>query len=396
MVGPFGLKPKGTMAVRALPLARVLAARGHQVSVFLPPWSYPQDSARAWDEGGVRIENVTISPRAQIPFRLVSRVRAFRPDVVHVFKPKGYAGVAQWLLWQMRRVGRVRARIVLDTDDWEGAGGWNDLEPYSGAQKRFFARQEQWGLTHADTVTVASRALETIGWSLGIPRERVLYLPNGVNSLPASQATRQTVRQTLDVNDAPLVLLYTRFFEYDGARLAEILTRVFARLPGAKLLLVGKGLFGEETRFFELAGQRGWGERIVDAGWVEPNQLRGYFAAADVAVFPFDDTLVNRCKCSVKLIDLLANGVPVVAERVGQVQEYIRHNESGMLVAPNDVDVFTNSVLELLTDSEKRARLGACAAVTMARDFDWNTLVSRVEKVYSGRNRFVEQLAETE
>ncbi len=382
MLGPFGLKPKGTMAVRALPLAKALTRRGHAVVMILPPWSYSQDAGRVWDEDGVRIENVTISPRAQIPFRLTEKARAFRPDVVHIFKPKGYAGIAQWLLWQTRRVGSMNARIVLDTDDWEGAGGWNDLEPYSFAQKKFFAWQEQWGLKHADAVTVASRALETIVWSLGVARNQVLYLPNGVNPLPESNVTREQIRAELNLNDAPVILLYTRFFEFDTTRLVEILARVFLQMPDAKLLLVGRGLFGEEKKFSEMATARGWRERIVDAEWVEMEKLRAYFAASDVAMFPFDDTLVNRCKCSVKLIDLLANGVPVVAECVGQIQEYISHNETGMLVKPNDVNAFANSVVELLNDKAKRARLGANAIGRMKQDFDWENLAASVEEIY--------------
>lgn len=387
MIGPFGLKPKGTMAVRALPLAKALTERGHTVALFLPPWSLPQDAGCAWDEDRVRIENVTISPRAQIPFRLVEKTRAFRPDIVHIFKPKGYSGIAQWLLWQMRRVGILNARIILDTDDWEGAGGWNDLEPYSFAQKKFFARQEQWGLKHADAVTLASRALETLAWSLGVPRKRVVYLPNGVNPLPTTRETRAAIRAELHLNEAPVILLYTRFFEFDVTRLVEILAHVFSQMPKTKLLVVGKGLFGEEHKFFEMADAGGWRERIVDAGWVEPSKLRGLFAAADVAVFPFDDTLVNRCKCSVKLVDLLANGVPVVAEAVGQVREYIRHNENGMLVAPRDVTGFSNSVLELLRDTEKRARVGACAAATMTREYAWSKLAESAERAYASSSQ---------
>ncbi len=382
MLGPFGLKPKGTMAVRALPLAKALTLRGHQVALFLPPWSYPQDAGRVWDDERVRIENVTISPRAQIPFRLIQKARAFRPDVIHIFKPKAYSGIAQWLLWQIRRVGILNARIVLDTDDWEGAGGWNDLESYSFAQKKFFAWQEQWGLKHADAVTVASRALETMVWSLGVAREKVLYVPNGVNPLPPSTVTREQIRNELQLNNAPVILLYTRFFEFEISRLVEILARVFSQLPDAKLLLVGKGLFGEEKKFFDLAQARGWSERVVEAGWVAPEKLRAFFAASDVAIFPFDDTLVNRCKCSVKLVDLLSNGVPIVAEAVGQVREYISHNETGMLVASNDVDAFANSIIELLKDREKRARFGVNAMGRMKQEFKWEKLAASVQEMY--------------
>ena len=69
---------------------------------------------------------------------LVRETLAWRPDVVHTFKPKAYSGLAAEWLW---RFHRDRLRLVMDTDDWEGAGGWNDLAPYGPLQKRIFARQ---------------------------------------------------------------------------------------------------------------------------------------------------------------------------------------------------------------------------------------------------------------
>ena len=35
MIGPFGLRPRGTMSVRALPLAQALVAQGHAVTLLL-------------------------------------------------------------------------------------------------------------------------------------------------------------------------------------------------------------------------------------------------------------------------------------------------------------------------------------------------------------------------
>ncbi len=382
MVGPFGLKPKGTIAARALPLAKALTRRGHEVALILPPWSYPKDAGRGWVEDRVRVENVAIAPRWRIPFALNARVRAFRPDVLHVFKPKAYSGIVQWITWQQRVFGLNNLRIVLDEDDWEGAGGWNELEPYSWAQKKFFAWQEKWGLTHADEITVASRALETIVWSLGIAREKVMYLPNGVNPLPSSREPRAQIRAELGLGDAPTILLYTRFFEFKLERLGEILQRIFEQMPDAKLVLLGKGLFGEENKFLEMSAEQGWSERVINVGWVEEARLRAYFSAADAAIYPFDDTLVNRTKAAVKLMDLLAAGVPVIADAVGQIREYIQDNETGVLIAPNAVEQFAKKTVELLSDADRRKRLGACAAAKMAQEYDWDELAERVESVY--------------
>jgi glycosyltransferase involved in cell wall biosynthesis len=383
MIGPFGMRPKGSMAVRALPLAKALVRNGHAVAMFLPPWSFPSDSGRTWDEDGVRIENVPISPQTMIVPRLARRALAWHPDVIHLFKPKSYAGISAWVLWQMRRTGSSRVRLVVDEDDWEGAGGWNDLEHYSTLQKRFFEWQEQWGLKHCDAVTVGSRALETIVWSLGRSPRNVYYLPYGLNSFAKSdREAGRKIREKHDLGDDPVVLLYTRFFEFRLDRLLQILSRIIQRVPRARLMVVGQGLFGEDQELLELSRGQGLDKHIVFAGWIDRESLPGYFAAADIAIYPFDDTLVNRCKCVVKMGDLLSAGVPVVAEAVGQNKEYVVHNETGVLVPPGGVEDFACAAVNLLMDKGIRVRLGANAAATMAREYNWQRLALVAEEAY--------------
>ncbi|MBM4467742.1 MAG: glycosyltransferase family 4 protein [Chloroflexi bacterium] len=393
MIGLFGLRPKGTMSVRALPLARALVAKGHEVSVIMPPWSYPQDSGREWEEDGVSIRNVTLPPRFPlisyliITWRLVRQALALRPDVVHCFKPKGYAGLAAMVFWFLKKPGLIKARLVVDSDDWEGKGGWNEIEPYTGLQKRLFAWQERWGLTHGDALTVASRALETIVWSLGVAPGKVFYVPNGV--VPSSESNTQYPISNIQYpisniqfTDHPTVLLYTRFFEFAVERVVEIFRRVLDQVPEAKLLVVGKGFFGEEERLKELMREARIADHLVYVGWVEPDELPAYFAAADVAIYPYDDTLINRTKCAVKLIDLMAAGVPVVADDVGQNGEYVVHGVSGLLVATGDTDAFAGRVIELLRDEGLRARLGEEAQRRILEEFDWGKLAARVEEAY--------------
>ena len=50
-------------------------------------------------------------------------------------------------------------RLVVDNDDWEGAGGWLDVNPYPAYQKAIMAWQERWALRHARAVTCASDVL---------------------------------------------------------------------------------------------------------------------------------------------------------------------------------------------------------------------------------------------
>ncbi len=393
------MRPRGTMRVRALPMAKALAARGHTVTVLLPPWQNPEDAGRRWEEDGVAVENVVLPPstpglfQGMTALRLARRALALGPDVVHLFKPKAYSGLTHWLLHRLP--SPRRPRLVVDADDWEGPGGWNEIGGYSVVQRRFFAWQERWGLTHADAVTVASRTLESLVWALGVRPESVFYVPNGV------EERRRVVVEGREMGTH--ILLYTRFFEFPVSRVMDVFRLVRERVPQARLLIVGEGLFGEEEELFRLAADAGLGvarppssphgaesasspgsaqSPIAYAGWVPLETLPSYFARADVAMYPFDDTLVNRTKCAVKLVDLLAAGVPVVAEAVGQNREYIRDGETGLLVGPGDVHSFADSVVRLLRSPSLRRRLGRAAARDVEERFGWWKLVDGVERAY--------------
>lgn len=397
MVGPFGLRPRGTMSARALPMAKALAARGHRVRLLLPPWQNPEDAGRSWEEEGVAIENIPLPPPIPVLFhfltaaRLARRVLALRPHVVHLFKPKAYSGLTHWLLARLPHARRPR--LVVDTDDWEGAGGWNEIGGYTPAQRRFFAWQERWGLTNADAVTVASRTLESLVWALGVSPRRVWYIPNGVRSGAHPQISNpQSPTPKPQPSGSRSILLYTRFFEFPPSRVIDLMLRVRERIPEVRLLVVGKGFSGEEDELCGLAAQVGLrvhqgmplttSADVLYAGWVPPAELSEYFARAAVAIYPLDDTLVNRAKCPAKLVDLLAEGLPVVAEAVGQATEYIRHRETGWLVEPGDVASFAEAVVVLLRDDHLRAKLGEAAARDIRERFAWERLVLSVERAY--------------
>ncbi|MCI0397728.1 MAG: glycosyltransferase family 4 protein [Chloroflexi bacterium] len=380
MVGPFGFHPNKTMRHRALPLARALVRRGHQVKLFMLPWQTPQEAGREWPEDGVAVRYVSLG--GGVPgtaARLARETLAWRPEVVHTFKPKAYSGLVAWWLW---RFHRDRLRLVTDTDDWEGWGGWNDRAAYTPLQKRFFAWQERWGLAHCHALTVASRALQTLAWAGRIPPERVVYLPNGPG-IGTDTSAAPDKRAEMGLAGRPVLLLYSRLFEFDTGRLVDVLQRVQAAVPELAILAVGLSLFAADAATLSRRlAEAGLQEAVVEAGWVEESILPGVLAAADVGLYLMDDTLLNRTKCPVKLADMLAVGLPVVGEAVGQVTEYVRHQQTGLLYASGDTAGLAKGIVDLLTDPAERQRLAAGAREHLATHFNWDRLAERVMEAY--------------
>lgn len=378
MVGPFGFHPKKTMHSRALSLARELVALGHEVAMFMPPWHTPDEADRRWQEDGVSVRYVPLGGGVLgITARLLREMLAWQPDVVHCFKPKAYSGLVAWWLWHFHR---RRIRLVVDTDDWEGWGGWNDLDPYSPLQKRFFAWQEQWGMRHCHVLTVASRALQSIAWSMGIARGRVVYLPNG--SGIEKQKTENRKQKTGNGGEAT-ILLYSRLFEFDTGRLVAILAGVKTAVSHLKTLSVGVGLHDDDaTTFRQQLADVGLLDSLIDVGWVETEELPQVLTRADVGIYLMDDTLLNRTKCPVKLADMAALGIPVVGEDVGQVSEYVVNGRSGFLYPTGDIDGITAGLIQLLTNALLREQFAQEAITHMATNFAWAHQALQLEHAY--------------
>jgi len=395
-IGPFAFYPKGTVIVRVLPLAKALKEHGYEVVVLLPPYDAPQYSSVYFEADGVLFYNVPI-PRSRLPLKylyvaacLVKRALEFKPDVVHVFKPKGYSGLAGMLLVVLKFLRFTKVRLVVDTDDWEGHGGFADFflehDLYPRVMVDFFDFQERWLLRRTDAVTVASKTLEFRARKLrgNSGRGKVFYVPNGPSDFPVASGGKSPfeVRKSLGIASSRVILLYTRFFEYAVEEVIEILEHVVAELRDVKLLVVGKGDFGEEEELLKSAKERDLLEHIVYVGWVKHEDVPSYVEAADVAIYPFRDDLLNRSKCPGKLIQLLSSGKAVVADSVGQISEYIEHGRSGILVEPGDVEQFAKWVVKLLKNRKLRERLGENAKRKMWGLFSWEQLANTVALAY--------------
>ena len=386
-LAPFGIRPKGTVIARMLPLAVELQSIGHEVVIVAPPYTNPEDSGKVETVRGVTIRNIVLGPKNKAlatPFlvwRLFRAAMVEKPDLVHLFKPKGYGGLAAMLMVWCDRIGIRMPPLFLDTDDWEGKGGMNELAGYSAAEKYLYDFQERWLPPRVRGVTVASRMLEDIVLGMGLERERVLYLPNCVADLPPGNG--KYVRMRLGIEpDAPVLLLYTRFFEFSQEKLHFIFAEIYRRVPEVRFLIVGKGRGNEEEQLVAASLTHGFRDALVLAGWVEPAELPDYLAAGDVALYPFADTLVNRAKCPAKFTELLRSGLPVVADRIGQIPEYVAPELHGLLCAPDDWDEMAVKCVELLHDKERRAIASASGRTFILGTYNWRGYADLLHNFY--------------
>jgi glycosyltransferase involved in cell wall biosynthesis len=312
---------------------------------------------------------------------MARRVAGLEPDVVHVFKPIGYSGlVGIYLRWFSRRP------LVLDTDDWEGTGGWSDVNPYPTVWRRVFDWQERWLARHADAVTVVSRTLQTQVWGFGVDPDRVVYLPNGPDPslrdlAEVSGGQKAQVRRALGIGQAPFALYLGHIPLGSDLDLAlDALARIRDQLPAARMVIagVGDGLPALQAH----AQDAGVADLVVFPGWIEHDLAHIYWAAADAAINPYRDNLINRSKCAGKVVLAMAMGKAVVTSRVGENLAYIEDGRSGLLTEPGDAGDLAGALLAVLSDRRWAAELGNQAKQRIWAGFNWDARIETVERVY--------------
>lgn len=388
MIGPFAWAPKGTVSARAFLIARALVKRGHQVTILMPPYDNPSHAGFEWASDGVQLVNVPLPSwgdsawaRLVVPLKIARRAAALKPDLIHVFKPLGYAGLSGLHL----RVLRSHLPLVLDSDDWEGRGGWADVNTYPFLWRWFFSWQERWLARRADAVTVASRTLQTQMWGFGLRPDSVYYLPNGPSHLfrnrNVAAEEQHRLRQALGVGDAPLAL-YIGHISYrsEANLLVEALPPVIQKFPTIRVVIIGAG---EGMGLLQEHVQRaGLGGRVLFVGQLDHLRTSVFLAAADLALYPYRDSLVNRAKSPSKITAYMAMGLPIVASAVGESVQYLDGGRAGLLVEPGDAGAFGEGMIALLADPRHSAELGRRAEQRVWEHYDWERQVLTVEQAY--------------
>jgi glycosyltransferase involved in cell wall biosynthesis len=382
-LAPFAFTPKATVSARMLPIARTLAVRRHQVHIVMPPYDNASDSGKIWQTEGVQLENLRLrgAPESartllDLAAQMQRRVRELQPDVIHVFKPIGVAALAQWHLHR-----DFAKRTVVDNDDWEGRGGWLDVNPYPRLQKLFFAWQERWSLRAAARVTCASDVLVQRSNTFRGASDSLIF-PNGpdpalAQPIAVAQAHRDSLRENLGWT-AQQIAIYTGTIPLNHD--LDVALDAACAIPSCKLVFIASG--AGVPAFKAAVMQAGLGERAEFYDFMPHEQMLRYLVAADVAIYPYRDTNINRAKCSGKVMDYMACARPMVLSAVGMNRVYAEDGISALLTAPGDAQAFGNALKRLLSSPAEAAVLGAAAQQRIWDVFGWDKRIGALEELY--------------
>jgi glycosyltransferase involved in cell wall biosynthesis len=111
--------------------------------------------------------------------------------------------------------------------------------------------------------------------------------------------------------------------------------------------------------------------------WSRESRRTG-LASGDIGLAPLPDNPFTRGKCSFKVLEYSASGLPVIASPVGTNAEYVRDGVTGFLATT--MDQWVDKIGQLIENPSQRRSLGH-AGIERAREFDVSIVGERLCKL---------------
>ena len=224
----------------------------------------------------------------------------------------------------------------------------------------------RWLVNKLDGIVVLTNFLATRYLELGIPEKRISVVPDAVDLQDFGVFSKSAARQHLGIDESIFVVMYVgHMYHWKGVdTLVEAATRLS---DNEQIWLIG-GTPEELPRIEQLAKQLEL-TNIHLAGYVPYEHISTYMAAADVLVIPNSgDYDISRFYTSpIKLFEYMAAKRPIVASNLPSLREIIVHDETALLVQPDNPISLAIAIQRLQSDSHLSSRLVDNATVLVSK-----------------------------
>ena len=203
---------------------------------------------------------------------------------------------------------------------------------------------------------------------------RVVPFGIDVDAFAATPELEQRAAELREGHDRPIVLFVGRLIYYKGA---EVLVRAMAGVD-ADLVMIGSGPLEAQLR--ELAAEVKIADRVTFPGGQPFDELVAWYHAADVFCLP---SIARSEAFGLVQLEAHATGTPVVSTDLTTGVPFAnQHEETGLVVPPDDPRALGEALRMLVEDESLRNQYGARALERVRAGFTIERMVDDTLAVY--------------
>ncbi len=234
----------------------------------------------------------------------------------------------------------------------------------------------RWVSRRATMVAVSQNLKEFVIEKVGISRDRLKVVYNGVDVLPPCEnADVIECRKELGLPETDRIVgVVGNLYPVKGHQyLIDSIPSILNTCPNTSFVFAGRGEL--ETALKEQVHWLGLDGRVHFLGLRE--DIPRILALLDIFVLP---SLSEGL--SMAILEAMIAGKPVVATHVGGNPELVLHGETGFLVPPRDSRALAASVSTLLLNRQQAIQFGHRAKRRAEGEFSLDTMIRTYQALY--------------
>ncbi len=385
-----------------------LHRRGHEVALITGPPLGPEgqllDRARS---GGYRVIELNSLRRAINPFHDIPAYRQLKrllteldPDIVHTHSAK--AGI----------LGRRAAYALRQKDAAACCGAMRNFRaaqlascgrpriihtihglafhPYqSGLVNRLYIAFERKAAPQTDAFLSVSQAMtdQALAAEIGRPEQyhkvfSGLEMDHFLN-IPTQEEIAALREEYHIPLDAVVIATVARLFHLKGHEyIIEAAREITKEHKNVLWLFIGDGKLRSQLE-----------QQIADQNLTSYFRFTGLVPPERVALLLHASDILVHCSLREGLARALPQallcGKPVISFDVDGAREVVQDDQTGYLIAPQDIATLAQVQNKLIADAELRNRLGRNGREFCRGEFDHALMVERIERIYQEQSAFL-------
>lgn len=273
----------------------------------------------------------------------------------------------------------LRAKLILEV---EGSfREFHETIKVSFLRHCLFSVIERFNVHSSDKIIVITPGLkELLVREYKVNPEKIVIVPNGTDTQHFSPYDSKEAKKIIGLDpNRPIVGFAGIFYPHQGVdTLIYAARQILKSYPNTLFFIAGEGIMRKAWE--DLAKSEGVENSFLFTGQVPYQKMPIYFNAMDIFTAPF---AANRGETSpLKVLDALSCGKVVAASRIPSLDFLTQEFKGSIVVVPADDKIaLAKTIVELLSDENKRIILGRKARQIILEKFTWEATAKNVANV---------------
>jgi len=203
----------------------------------------------------------------------------------------------------------------------------------------------------------------------GVDPEKLIYIPNGVNTKRFSPGESKVKNKFLDKK----IIVYFGRLHYQ--KNVDLLIKSFKfvkeKVSNVKLVIIGTG-----TDFDKLKKMSAHDNDIIMTGFLPNEELLDYLRVADVVVFPSRGE-----NASLTIMEAMACELPVISSGVGNAEKILGEGR-GLILEKYTEEEIAEKCVKILSDKNFAEKMGKSARKFVEDNHSWDRISKKTEELY--------------